>query len=75
MKNMIPVDLSSRWLLINKPKPGRMFTDQMGNPMGQRPGLAAPRSSNHQKRAFMVIHCPLLGVIETGKKAHSTHTC
>jgi hypothetical protein len=47
-----------------------MFTDQMGNPMSQRPGLAAPRSSNHQKRAFMVINRPLLGVVEAGEKAH-----
>ncbi len=70
MKNMIPVDLSSRWLLVNKPQIGRMFTDQMGNPMGQRPCPAAPRSSNNQKRAFMVINRPLLCVTQTGKKTH-----
>ena len=70
MKNMIPVDLSSRWLLINKPKTGRMFTDQMGNPMGQRPGPAAPRSSNNQKRAYMVINRPLLCVTKNEKKTH-----
>jgi hypothetical protein len=47
-----------------------MFTDQMGNTMSQRPGFAAPRSSNYQKRAFMMINRPLLGVIQTGKKTH-----
>ena len=70
MKNMIPVHLSSRWLLINKPQIGRMFTDQMDNPIGQRAGPAAPRSSNNQKRAFMVINRPLLCVTQTGEKTH-----
>ena len=70
MKNMIPVHLSSRWLLINKPQIGRIFTDQIGNPIGQRPGPAAPRSSNNQKRAFMVINRPLLCVTKTGEKTH-----
>ena len=52
-----------------------MLTNQVGNPMGQRPGLAAPRSSNHQKRAFMVINRPLLGVIQTGEKTHPLMVC
>ena len=43
-----------------------MLPNQVGNAMGESPGLATTGAGNHQQRTFVVIHRPALGVIETG---------
>jgi len=40
------------------------------NPVSERSGFAAARTSHHQQRTLVVIHRPALGVIETRQKTH-----
>ena len=47
-----------------------VLADQMGDAMGERTRFPTASSGHHQQRPLVVIHCPALGVVEAGQKAH-----
>jgi hypothetical protein len=47
-----------------------MFSNEMGDAMGEGTRLSTPSTSHHQQRPLVVIHRPALGVVEAGQKAH-----
>ena len=48
-----------------------VLPNQVGNAMGESPGLATTGAGNHQQRTFVVIHSPALGVVKSRQKAHA----